>query len=329
MTASARKTVSLLLGLTVSVVLLTWAWRDIAWGQIWLILTQIHGIWLGLAWILFTLAFYLRANRWGVLLQPHGDPGALRIRQAAVFIGFGSNCIFPLNAGELVRAKVLQKSAKIPLGIALGSILSARLLDALTAFFLLVLSVGVQQYGNDLPSHELPIVGLGLVLVGLIIAFYGAARFPTRLVQGIEAILLGLHLDRWRSPITKGVSAILKGLQIFRSPRLLLIAGVQSFVIWGLGGLTFWFGLKAFDIVEPGFAGAYFILSIQAMAAIIPSSPGHLGAFEAAMRFALGVYDVPVDEAIAYSLMMRILMYGTLIILGFVYAVILGVISKA
>jgi uncharacterized membrane protein YbhN (UPF0104 family) len=96
-------------------------------------------------------------------------------------------------------------------------------------------------------------------------------------------------------------------------------------MIWGISGMTFWSALIAFDQPHPGLPGAYFIQSIQAMAAIIPSSPGHLGAFEAAMRFALEIYRVPGDTAIALTLVLRLLMHGSLIVIGSSYALMLGV----
>ncbi|MCM1982393.1 lysylphosphatidylglycerol synthase transmembrane domain-containing protein [Lyngbya confervoides] len=315
-----RRRLSLAIALGISVALLIWTWHDVQWHQVGQILQGLQPSWVGLAWGLFILAFYLRANRWGLLLSVRQVRAPLGLRQAAVFIGFGSNCLFPFNAGELIRAKVLQTFAQVPLGLALGTLVSARLLDAATAFAYLIL--GLHTLAQPTRDLGQPLGILGAILIGLGVFLYGAAVLQRRILQQVSHALSALKIPP--EPMITGLAGLIQGLEIFKSPRLLLLALMQSFGIWGLIGLSFWAMLGAFQLPQPGLGGAYFILGIQAIAAIIPASPGHLGTFEAAMRFALDQCQVPTEAAIAYTLVMRLMMYGTLIGLGLIYAMKLG-----
>ncbi|MEM7797024.1 MAG: lysylphosphatidylglycerol synthase transmembrane domain-containing protein, partial [Cyanobacteria bacterium P01_C01_bin.118] len=124
------------IGLVLAVALMLWAWRDVNWRHLGQTLQRVHLGWIVLATITFLSAFFVRAHRWGLLLP--GIKVSFGTRITAVFIGFAGNCVLPANAGELVRVGVLKRRAGVPVAIALGSIVSARLLDAAVALLFLV-----------------------------------------------------------------------------------------------------------------------------------------------------------------------------------------------
>lgn len=317
-----RKIIGLGGSLAISLSLLFWAWHGTDWREVWSILTGLEPFWTGLSLGMIILSFYLRANRWGVLLNQSTPSNTLRLRQASVFIGLGSNCIFPFNAGELIRANLLNRLGKLPLGLVLGSLVSERVLDAITAFSLLAFS-GL-TLGPKSQGLWLPLLGLGSILIGIIFSLYLAVTYQQHLITLLHSHSIPFLAGHWERQIVSGFTGLLSSFVIFKSPRRLVIATAQSYLIWGLGGIGFWLLLKAFNLSQPGFIGALFILCFQAIAAVIPSSPGHLGTFEAAMRFALSLFEVPLDGAIAYTIMTRVMIYGTLVVFGLGYALRLG-----
>lgn len=307
-----------------TVALLIWAWRGVSLGDVWRVLSEIQYGWLVLGVVTFIAAFSVRALRWGVLLGTHRHPGSFRLRQAAVFIGFAGNCILPANAGEILRATIMRRFAAIPLGAALGSILTARLLDAAVAFILLLTPLLFSTSAQQTHFATLPIVWLGVALIILWMIFSIAAKYPQQVAKIVGDTIGKVGLGRFRVSIVKIVATLLTGLEVLCYPRRTIIAVLYTFGIWGLSGITFWTALIAFDITTPGLPGALFIQSIQAIAAIIPSLPGHLGTFEATIRFALGVYGIAPDITVAYTLIMRLLMHGSLIVVGLLFALKLG-----
>src|SRR5262249_17266237 len=128
---TGAKRVRVLFGLAVTLALLAWALRGVSPALVWSAMQSSHVAWLGLALISFLASIAVRARRWGTLLGVHRDPGPFRIRHRAVFIGFAGNCVLPAHAGEIARAVVLHRFARIPLGVALGSIVAERFLDVI------------------------------------------------------------------------------------------------------------------------------------------------------------------------------------------------------
>ncbi|MBT9317395.1 lysylphosphatidylglycerol synthase transmembrane domain-containing protein [Leptothoe spongobia] len=307
------------IGLFLAVVLMMWAWRDVSWTHLGQTLQQIHLGWIVLATLTFLAAFVIRAHRWGLLLP--GIEVSFGIRVAAVFIGFAGNCVLPANAGELVRVGVLKRRAAVPVAIALGSIVSARLLDAAIALLFLV---GPLLWLPQLQVNNLAIVALGLGVVIIYASFWLAANAPKRIETWVEWILIHLGLQKRVTTIQPMVRNLLQGFAVLKSPKALGLALLDTLAVWLLSGISFWVVLKAFDLTTPGFIGALFIQSMEALAVVIPSTPGHLGAFEAAVRFALGLYGIQGDSAIGYTLVMRLIMYGSLSVVGGLFALGLG-----
>lgn len=312
------------ISLLITVILLFWAWRGISLEKVWTILIHLHWGWVGLALVAFLSGFMVRVHRWGLLLAATNTPVRFYLRMAALFIGFGGNCVLPANAGEFLRAGVMRRYAQIPFSTALGSILAERLLDATSAFCFLVIALFSLTGGRRESMNQLPVVWVGLILGVIGLSFVLATFYPDAIAKVIGKLLHKIGLGKMEPSITQGISGILKGLEVLRSPQRLFFALTESLGAWALGGVSFWALMQALEINTPGYLGALFVQSVQAMAIIIPSSPGHLGAFEAAMRFALGVYRIPADVAIAYILIARLMMYGTITTMGLYFAFRLG-----
>lgn len=319
-----QRRVSLLLPLTVTVALLVWAWRGVSFTAVGKALVSAQLPWLVFGVLTFLPAFLFRAHRWGILLGVQRYPGSFRLRTAAVYIGFAGNCVLPANMGELIRVGILHRFAGIPFATGLGSILTARLLDAMVAFLFLLAPLIVPNPDHSINLSRLPLPLLGGILAILGGGFLLAAHYPGSLLQAVDRLARLTGWEGLRVKLVAVVKTLLEGLVVLRYPRLTLIAIVDTLCLWSLSGLTFWAVLIAFNLSTPGYPGALFIQSVQAMAAIIPSTPGHLGAFEAAVRFALEVYAIPPETIVAYTLVVRLLIYGSLTITGAICALRLG-----
>ena len=285
---------------------------------------SVQWTWLGLGLLTFLPAFLIRAHRWGILLGVQRDPGSFHLRSAAVYIGFAGNCVLPANMGELIRVGILHRYAGIPFATGLGSILTARLLDAMVAFLFLLAPLIVPNPNYSINLSHLPLPLLGGILLVLCGGFWLAAQYPDSLLKGVDRLASLTGWQGLRLRLVALVKTLLEGLAVLRHPRPTLIAVVDTLCLWSLSGITFWSILMAFNLRTPGYPGALFIQSVQAMAAIIPSTPGHLGAFEAAVRFALEVYAIPPATIVAYTLVVRLLIYGSLLFSGAISALRLG-----
>jgi len=320
-----RGTVRLLCGLALTLALLAWALRGVSPALVWSAMQSCHVLWLGLALISFLASLSLRARRWGTLLGVHRDPGPFRIRHSAVFIGFAGNCVLPAHAGEIARAVVLHRFARIPLGAALGSIVAERFLDVIVVLlFLLTPLLTVEQLGRV----DLGALRLGWITAAALVLACGALlvaiRAPASVAQFAGGLARALRLGRFAPRIVISTHALLSGLDALRNPQRSFTAMAESVCMWGLVTFTYWAAMLAFDITSPGVTGALFVGAVATLGIAIPSSPGYFGPFEAGLRFALGVYDVPPDIIVAYALTLRLLIFVGLTTIGLVMAVRLG-----
>ncbi|WP_017305375.1 lysylphosphatidylglycerol synthase transmembrane domain-containing protein [Spirulina subsalsa] len=311
------------LGLLVTIALLSWALRDINLIQVGQAFQTAKPTWVIIALITFLTSFSLRAKRWGTLLGATRDPGSFQIRQTAVFIGFAGNCVLPAHGGEVLRGLVLKRFGGIPFPVAVGSIFTERLLDVVVAFILLLLALwSISQQGVE-GVENIPVGWIALPLIGLGTGFFLAAWCPHWMLKILQHVLRVLPGARWKNTLLTIVQSILEGLEALRYPRRTFLALLETFGVWGLTGITYWGLMQAFEIHQP-LAGAFFVQGLVALAIALPSSPGYLGPFEAAIRFGLERYAVPPDTIIAFALLLRALMYLSLMTVALILALRLG-----
>lgn len=80
---------------------------------------------------------------------------------------------------------------------------------------------------------------------------------------------------------------------------------------WGLAGLEYWFVIRSL-FPQAELIWAYFMLPVTLLGVAVPSSPGFIGIFEAAGVFALSVFGVPKDRALAAALVL----HGIVFVIG-------------
>lgn len=318
--------VRVIAGALLSCALLVWALRGMALASVWSALETADSGWLGISVLSLLASTSIRARRWGTLLDGVSNPTSFDIRQSAVFIGCAGNCLLPAHAGELVRGLVLQRRGGVSLGLSLGSIFVERTLDLIVLLIFLMVSFLPGLVGQ--PSHdglaELRLGSIGLAIVIVCGGIFIVVSQSGKIVGFVEKICVGLGLSRFSVHIVGGLRALIAGLSVLRSPGRAATALVESVLIIGLSVITFWSAMLAFGITSPGFSGALFTQSVTILGMVIPSTPGYVGVFEAAVRFSLEVYDVPIDAIVAYSLALHALIFGSLIAAGVVLALRMG-----
>lgn len=312
------------LGTTVTIVLLSWAFRDISLQIVGQHLRQTKPMWLLLAWAAYLLTYFIRAIRWGTLLEATGQSGRWRSRFNATLIGFGASSVLPGHAGEFLRPVLLKRFDQVPIGASFGSIFVERLLDVGVVFVLLLIPCWL----GLLPDHPaLSHLGLrltGSVIIALWLALMVGASVPNRLASLVGAMCQWLGLKRFKTKLMGATYRFLNGLGALRSPRKTLVTLFQTLVIWLLNGVTYWAAMVAFGILSPGFWGALFVQSSTALAIALPSTPGYIGPFEAGIRGSLDIFGIPGELSIACAVALRLIMYGTIPVLAGLLSLKLG-----
>lgn len=317
--------VSIVLGLALSVLLLWWALRDVSPAELWHQLLRADPWLLACAVAVATGTFFLRAIRWGVLLEPSRSDTGLHSRFAAVCIGFMGNNLLPLRLGEFARAYSLSRVEPIGMSAAFASLIVERLFDGLVLVVFLLPAFVSPAFGagDSEMIRRLSVVGAGAVGLGLLVLWL-LTRFPDRVLAWVRR-LSSPFPERATRRLMAALDSFIDGLGALSHPGVFGRVLGWSVLLWMWNGFSFWLGFLAFDIGRPGPAGALFLQSIIGFAVSLPSSPGFFGPFEAAARLALSAYGVEPVRIVSFAAGYHVLTFIPVTVLGLWYAHRLGI----
>lgn len=284
-----RRVLVALGGIAVSAVFLWLAIRDADAAEVRAALEDARVELVLLAVILFGFGYLLQALRWQRIANtPH--PG-LRTFYAMVLAGLAANNVLPVRIGELLRAGWLSREAPMPGGRALGSVALDRVCDVVTLALFLV--IGIQAVPTPAWLKRI-VAGALLVIVLLAIAlvfarWYTRTRERDRRDRGRLRRIIRDTVEMLGEPVGRRRAAVWIGL---------------SLVTWTLGTVALTLVARSVGIeLDP--LDAVFVASALALGVAIPSSPGYIGTYQWLGVASLGLLDVPVNEALAFSILMQ------------------------
>src|SRR4051794_33152847 len=196
------------LGILISIGALYWAVRDIHLAQAWAAFGQIQPGLFALALIPWRITIGSKVFRWRLLYYPAQARPTYPRLTSALMIGYLFNTVLPLRTGEIVRATVLQATARLPVARTLSTILVEKVLDTMALIAML---------GIILPFISLP-AGLAggarlaaVVFGGIFLVVLAAALWPDR-ARAVIGRLVALAPARFRPALLKISNQVLAGL---------------------------------------------------------------------------------------------------------------------
>lgn len=269
--------------------------------------------WLPPAVAVYFVGVWLRAWRWRYLLRPVKDlPVGLLFR--TIVIGYTANDVLPFRLGEVVRAVVLSSRGGVSAAATLSTIVVERIMDGLTMVGFMVTASLFLPLDAVLQST----VRLSAVLMVGIVAVLYIVVASRRAADAILALVLRPLPQSMAKRASGLAGALLDGLGSLRSPRDLL--GVLVFSILG------WLPESAmYAMIGQGFGlGRSFptyMLTTAAgnLGAMVPSTPGYVGVFDAPAKYVLVLSGVPDSLAASYILVLHATLLVPVIALGLVF----------
>ena len=303
--------------MAISVGLLAFILRQVDLAEVRRHLAQAHPGPLALAVVLATLTFPVRAVRLRFLLRTAADrPLAWVPTWHATAIGFMANNLLPFRAGELIRPFAATRLAGARFTSALSAIAVERIFDGLTVTTLLTLAL--------LTSGLAPGVTVGGVSVGHIAVAAGALS-ATALVLAIAVLAWPLAAERVVRVVVPGgrladrivglIEGVRQGLAALNSPARIGGVVFWSLVLWLVNAASFFVGFAAFEI-PVNFTGALLMQGLLAFGVSVPSTPGYIGPFEAAIVAGLALYGVPEDRSFSYAIAYHVTTFIPITLLG-------------
>lgn len=281
---------------------LYFATRGTDWGRVGEVLARAHPGWILAGGLAVVASIVIRAQRWVQLLRPVGEVG-MPAALSATAIGAAATAVLPLRLGELVRPALLGRRTGIGLSPALSSVVLERLFDVLFVVLgFLVLSV-VYPMPDAVRAGAR---GLAAAAASSFVVLVLAQRHLRASERLLQAILdrLPAPLTAWLRPMAFGLLAGFKGLA---SPRTVLVVCGFSACLWAVIGSLFLCSILALDLAVPPIPAALASVVIVAAFVFLPQAPGFVGTWQAGCVVALGLFGVPNDMAVGYSLLTWIL----------------------
>jgi uncharacterized membrane protein YbhN (UPF0104 family) len=247
--------------------------------------------------LIYAGATLLRGWRWHTILRRSDVDHERSDAYALTVVGYMGNNVLPARSGELLRVLLLGERSTAKRRVILGTIIAERFLDLLTIVTLFAaLTVG-DVADKPLGLAPLALVG-GVVLAGAtVLGLLKAVRRRGRLERFAEIVRPFAHATR-----------VLVG-------RTGVVLAAVTVAVWLLEALIFWLVGDSLHLgITP--VEALFLVVLTSFVAIIPSAPGYIGTFEAAIVFGLNALGIEGGQAVAFALLIRFLLYVPITFVG-------------
>ena len=259
-----------------------------------------------LAELAAAVAFYLaacaaRAERWYELLRYNGARPRRADAYGLLAVAYAGNNVLPARAGDALRVLLLTPRAQADARAIIGTIVAERVLDVVVLAGLFVaLAYGVLG-GADLPSAGR--LAFTALLVGALLALAAGAALALRRRGHLGRIL------EFLAPMAEATRR-LRG----NHGRELL---AWTLLVWTLEWAAWWLTAKAaalgFGMLEVGY-----LLGLASMFLLVPSGPGFVGTFDAAIVFGVRALGRSGAQALSYVLLLRFVVTVPITLLGLV-----------
>ncbi|PQA95762.1 hypothetical protein B0A69_05170 [Chryseobacterium shigense] len=232
-------------------------------------------------WVLFAsvfgiLAYWFRAIRWNLMLEPMGHKISNSNSLWSISFGYLMNLTIP-RSGEVARATALYGVEKVPVDKSFGTIILERVVDLICMLGFLGLTL-LFKYDAILSFYENSDIKISNnILIILLILAVGMVLFFVFRKRLTEVPFLG--------KIVSFIDGIFEGLaSIFK------LKEKGKFILYTLGiWISYYFAayLVCFALPETSnftIADGFFIIVVGTLGMIVPASGG-IGAFNLAMKF--------------------------------------------
>lgn len=286
-----KKTVSLVLRTSLVGACLMYAF----WGVDFIELGRAFGRFNALAIIVTTILSFV--GYWAMALRMNflsGYTCGNMVGLKAFLISMAVNNVVPAKLGELAKAFYLRKECKYSLSQSISMVFWERFFD-LNAILFMGLMVAFQF------KLKMAFFPLALGVGGIWACLFVVRKWPELAMRLVSM----LPFERLRGFIIEVKQQMVHEVTL----RYLIILGCYTALVWML------YAIPTFLVVN-WVAGldltmsqtlAVFILSALGMA--MPSSPGAVGVFEAAVIFGLGIFGVDKELALAIGLLIHMIQY--------------------
>jgi uncharacterized protein (TIRG00374 family) len=283
-------------------VLLWFSFKDVKFSELWEGIKNANYVWVIIGTLIGIFAYFVRAQRWRMLVKPLGYSPSLINTYDAVIIGYLGNLVFP-RFGEIARCAALTRSNGVPFDKLVGTVVVERLFDLICMVFLLlfVFFVRLDTFGKFVTDNVSDAFGsintavviliVVLILVLICLSIVLAWRFRGR----IKSNALG-------QKVISFCKGIVEGFKTFAHMERRWWFVFHTMLLWVCYWLMAWLVLFAVPATSHlGPLDGLVVMLLGSLGIVTPTSGG-LGAFHAIMKLGLPfLYKTSESDALLYA----------------------------
>jgi hypothetical protein len=285
--------------------------------------------WVGISVLISFFSHFLRAYRWNYLLKPAGYCVKPANALGAVLVGYFANYGLP-RMGEITRCTLVTKYDDVPFEVALGTVITERIVDMLLLIVIFFLTLFAQ-------FSQLKELTVTYLYDPLILKLNGVSEHPTKFIILISILLVAvitLFIIRKKiSGLLKGkfgniIKGFGKGLSSVKDIEKKFQFIALSLAIWASYFYSLYVCFFAFEGTSNlGHSECLAILLFGTLGVVF--SPGGLGAYPAIVTALLTYYGIEQISAFSFPWMTWTSQFILIVVLGLLSLILLPIINKS
>ena len=287
-------------GIVISLAGIYWAFKDFNFIDFKRSIQQIDSVYFLFATIFLWGSVWLRGLRWKWLFKESSSPSVSSLYRAEL-IGYFGNNVLPLRLGELLRTYIVGKENNFSKSFVFGTVVLERLMDMLALTFFGIILLFLYPFEEEWISDYLLKGGVAILIIILTLTIL--SRFKSNNTSNKFLSILNQILD---------------GLLSIRKQKVIPVV-ISSLLIWSIYLLDVYLIQKAFQF-NLSWAQTLAVLVISSLVLSIPSAPGMIGTFHAAVKYTMvDLFAFTPNEGNSFAILIHAYGYILLTSLGAYY----------
>ena len=285
--------------------------------------------WVTISILIALLSHVLRAFRWNYLLKPAGYSVKPANAVGAVLVSYFANYGLP-RMGEITRCTLVTKYDNVPFEVALGTVITERIVDMLLLIVIFFLTLFAQ-------FSQLKDLAAKYIFDPLLIKLKAVSANPYQLIFIIGGVILFIAIlwflrkkmsNSFGGKIGNILKGFAKGLSSVKDMEKKYQFVILSLAIWAAYFYSLYFAMFAFTgTSELGQSECLVLLLFGTFGVVF--TPGGLGVYPALITGLL-IYTYGIDEitAFAFPWMTWTSQFILIVVLGSLSLILLPIINK-
>lgn len=257
------------------------------------------------------IGYGIRSFRWWRMLRLRSSSISFTVAARVLMASFAANNVLPLRAGDALRAFAFRNILNVPAIFVITTLVLERLLDVLS--ILLIGLCFATNAANAFPHHMLRIAQ-ALILMGVALLVF--VLFFTKYINRclfwlIRKLVKGCERRQKIEAVINNIFRLFESIRPSEAVHLLLL----SVTAWSFEALLY---LCVASGMHLHISVAWVCMALVAanLSALVPSSPGYVGTFHAAVLTILLLAGIERTSATAYAVVVHAMLWAAVTLSG-------------